>query len=224
MKWADLPKGFTAEPIDWPEPQPVLMFKSRPRATSATSVLPIKITRPPTSPKAPQVTLGGKAIWMVCARQCNPASREMSLTLPVKASPTPAYDAEWHKKFEAERPIRPQASQAWSAQVATRTEAKIKHHTLTLTPKPGARPLSKEEAASSSTLPRTASSTPTSPRKSSSRTTRSHHRSYRSRIHPRRPPTVLSGVILRLSSWENAATWRCIRVTPRAKVERDCIS
>ena len=46
IKWKNLPPGFTADSITWPEPQSVLMFQIKAQGYERDVVLPIKITPP----------------------------------------------------------------------------------------------------------------------------------------------------------------------------------
>lgn len=131
IKWLSLPPGFTAEPIDWPEPEPVLMFQIKAQGYERDVVLPIRITPPAELQEGETLTFTGKASWMCCNRECHPGFKDLSITLPVRKMAAPDLDSKWHEKFEAERAIRPRASTAWSSTL----EAAGK--TLTLTLKPG---------------------------------------------------------------------------------------
>lgn len=142
IQWEGLPEGFKAEPIDWPEPERVLMFQIKAQGYERDVVLPIKITPPATLAEGSTVTLKGKAVWMCCNRECNPGFKDLSIQLPVRKAATPGFDAKWKAKFEAELALRPQSSDKWTA----KAETKDKQITVTLTPKPGAQSLSAEDA------------------------------------------------------------------------------
>ena len=81
IEW-QLPDGFTAGEIEWPEPQSVKMAQIKAQGFERDVLLPIKIT-PPANLKAGQVVqLRGNASWMVCAQRCNPGFAEVRLELP----------------------------------------------------------------------------------------------------------------------------------------------
>lgn len=143
IAWKDLPAGFKAEPIDWPEPEPVLMFQIKAQGYERDVVLPIRITPPADLKDGSMVKLSGKASWMCCNQECNPGFQDLVIELPVKHSNKPAYDTEWRPKFERERALRPSASQAWQASA----EESEKTISLTLKPKSKAAKISAEAAA-----------------------------------------------------------------------------
>ena len=142
ITWQNLPAGFKAEPIDWPEPEPVLMFQIKAQGYERDVVLPIRIT-PPANLKAGAVAkLAGKASWMCCNQECNPGFKDLAIELPVSSGTTPDFDAAWREKFEQERTLRPSASAAWQAKAAE-SEKTI---ALTLKPLPNAAKISAEAA------------------------------------------------------------------------------
>ena len=141
IKWKDLPAGFTAEPITWPEPESVLMFQIKAQGYERDVVLPIKITPPAGLKDGATVTLAGKAAYMCCNRQCNPGFEDLSITLPVKAA-SPATTG-WHDKIHHELALQPRTSETWNA-TSVEGEEKI---VLTLKPGPGAAAISADEAA-----------------------------------------------------------------------------
>ena len=143
ITWQYLPAGFKVEPIDWPEPEPVLMFQIKAQGYERDVVLPIRITPPAGLKEGSVVKLGGKASWMSCNQECNPGFKDLVIELPVKHADSPAYDAEWRTKFEHERALRPSESEAWQASAAE-SEKTI---ALTLTPQPNAVKVSAEAAA-----------------------------------------------------------------------------
>lgn len=143
IAWKDLPAGFKAEPIDWPEPEPVLMFQIKAQGYERDVVLPIRITPPVDLKDGAVVKLGGKASWMCCNQECNPGFKDLVIELPVKRADAPVYDAEWRSKFEHERALRPEASAAWQAR-AVESDKTIE---LTLKPKANAAKFSTDAAA-----------------------------------------------------------------------------
>ena len=143
IQWKDLPAGFKAEPITWPEPQSVLMFQIKAQGYERDVVLPIKITPPADLKDGSRITLAGKASYMVCNRQCNPGFEDLSLTLPVKATPQPAMNKPWHDKIHHELDLRPRPSSTWTASAAEGEEKIV----LTLKPGIGAGAISAADAA-----------------------------------------------------------------------------
>lgn len=135
IQWNSLPEGFKAEPIDWPEPEHVLMFTIHAQGYERDVVLPIRITPPQTLVSGTRVRLEGKASWMCCARQCNPGFVDLSIELPVLQKETADFDPVWHPKFETERALRPLQSQAWTSEAWRTKDQRV---LLTLIPKAGA--------------------------------------------------------------------------------------
>jgi thiol:disulfide interchange protein DsbD len=212
--WEDLPKGFTAKPIDWPEPQPVLMFQIKAQGYERDVVLPIRITPPTDLKDGTSITLQGKALWMACARECNPGFKELSITLPVKLTSAAAYDPKWHSKFDAERVTRPRTSDAWQAKITS----KDKHHTLTLTPKTNARPLTRDEASKLVFFTEDGIIDSDKPQKIE---LRENGEVVIELIEAEYivggRPKALTGVILRKSGWERDGEWRCMRISASLK-------
>ena len=141
IKWLDLPAGFKADPISWPEPEGVLMFQIKAQGYERDVVLPIRVTPPETLKAGTSITLSGQAAYMCCNRECHPGFQKISITLPVKnEAPCPS---EWAKKIHHELSLRPAASKAWTA-TAIESATDI---VLTLTPGKGASQLSPAEAS-----------------------------------------------------------------------------
>ena len=82
MEWK-LPKGWKAEPIEWPEPERVFMFQIKAQGFHGEKLLPMRITPPKKLQTGKTVKLEGKARWMCCGRDCNPGFKELSVELPV---------------------------------------------------------------------------------------------------------------------------------------------
>lgn len=114
MKW-NLPKGWQAGELIYPEPERTLMFKIKAQGFDRDVMLRAQITPPSNLKPGEQVTLTGKASWMCCGSTCHPGSMDLSLTLPVAS--TAALDSRWHKLIEAERARAERSSDAWSAAV-----------------------------------------------------------------------------------------------------------
>lgn len=142
VQWK-LPPGFQAGEIEWPEPEPVLMFKIKAQGFERDVVLPVKITPPKGLQTGGTIRLEGKTSWMSCARTCHPGFTDVALELPVKAD-EPVMDDRWSAAFAKERALQPRPSVAWKAS-AIESEQTI---TLTLVPSsPKARKISAAEAA-----------------------------------------------------------------------------
>jgi DsbC/DsbD-like thiol-disulfide interchange protein len=134
----DLPKGFSATPLQYPAPERTLMFQIKAQGYERDILLWATVT-PPTSIKSGEsITLRGKAAWMACAQSCHPGFKDLSLTLPVDSS-APRANPKWAPVFIKEQATIPQPSDAWIA-TATEHDKKL---VLTLSPaSPEARPIS----------------------------------------------------------------------------------
>jgi thiol:disulfide interchange protein DsbD len=134
IEWS-LPPGFTAGPLEYPEPETTMMFQIRAQGYERDVLLQTRITPPANLRLGEKITLTGKATWMCCGRTCNPGTLPLSVTLPV-AKKT-AFDPQWRPLFEKERAAYSHPSSAWQASAIEDD----KNVTLTLRPKsPDARP------------------------------------------------------------------------------------
>ncbi len=111
IEW-QLPPGFKAGDIEWPEPQRVLMYQIKAQGYEGDVLLPIKITPPKDLPLGSKVVLQGKASWMCCGRECNPGFKDLSITLPVSEEVTRLDEAQ-HVKFEQARNTKPKTLAGW---------------------------------------------------------------------------------------------------------------
>ena len=109
-----LPPGWSAAEIQWPEPEPVLMFAIKAQGFHGEKLLPIKITPPKNLPPGQSVLLEGKARWMCCGRDCNPGFQDLSISLPVAAQ-APVPDARWDKLFAQSLASAALESTDWTA-------------------------------------------------------------------------------------------------------------
>jgi thiol:disulfide interchange protein DsbD len=114
----NLPPGWKAGDIEWPEPERVFMFKIQAQGLHGEKILPIRITPPADLPPGP-VTLGGKARWMCCARNCSPGFQDLSIDLVVSKK-KPAPDSRWSPLFKESLDSVPRPSADWSTRVARR--------------------------------------------------------------------------------------------------------
>ncbi|MFZ4767072.1 MAG: protein-disulfide reductase DsbD domain-containing protein, partial [Roseimicrobium sp.] len=111
MAW-QLPPGWRAEPIEWPEPERVFMFQIKAQGFHDEVLLPMKLTPPRELVPGTRVTLQGKATWMCCGRDCNPGFRDLALSLPVQTGP-PSLDRTWSAAFERARATVAQPALGW---------------------------------------------------------------------------------------------------------------
>ncbi len=127
MNW-HLPEGWTAAPIEWPQPELVHMFQIRAQGFHGEVVLPMKLTPPASMKPGDRVVLAGQAAWMCCGRDCNPDFANLTLSLPVAEAAQP--DEKWAKAIskslaDTPKPLPP----GWQA-TATRDKERV---TLRLT-------------------------------------------------------------------------------------------
>ncbi|MCB1279337.1 protein-disulfide reductase DsbD domain-containing protein [Prosthecobacter sp.] len=127
MKW-DLPRGWKAGELVYPEPERTLMFKIKAQGFDRDVMLRTEITPPSNLKIGEQVLIGGKASWMCCGNTCHPGSMELTLMLPV--AETAELNSKWHKLLDQERAHAERTSDAWSATASEKGE------TITLSLRP----------------------------------------------------------------------------------------
>jgi thiol:disulfide interchange protein DsbD len=111
-KWT-LPQGFTAGPIEWPEPQRVFMYQIAAQGYHGEVMLPVRITPPKDLKPGTVVKLATRASWMCCGQDCNPGFQDLTLELPVKDVPaTP--DQHWQKLFQLAHQSVPGKLEGWN--------------------------------------------------------------------------------------------------------------
>jgi DsbC/DsbD-like thiol-disulfide interchange protein len=131
-----LPEGFKAGPLEYPEPEATKMFQIKAQGYDRDVLLQTEVQAPADLKPGGSITLRGRAAWMCCANTCHPGTQELSLSLPVAAVSSP--DPLWQPRFAQERARYAQPSEAWSA------EASEEGLNVTLTLRPAsvkARPL-----------------------------------------------------------------------------------
>ncbi|MDZ4404582.1 protein-disulfide reductase DsbD domain-containing protein [Prosthecobacter sp.] len=111
LKW-NLPKGWKAGELVYPEPERTLMFKIKAQGFDRDVMLRTEITPPPNVKIGDQITLSAIASWMCCGNSCHPGSMELSLTLPV--AETAELNSKWHKLLDEERARVEQSSDVWT--------------------------------------------------------------------------------------------------------------
>jgi len=127
IEW-NLPKGFTADPIEWPAPQRVMMFTVIAQGFEGECVLPIRIHPPADLAPGGQIELKGKASWMCCGNDCNPGFKDLAISLPVARDGGPLEP--WAGRIAAARLAQAAPLQGWKA-IATREKDYV---TLRLSP------------------------------------------------------------------------------------------
>lgn len=127
MKW-NLPRGWKAGALIYPEPERTLMFQIKAQGFDRDVMLRAEITPPADLSPGDSVALTGTASWMCCGRTCHPGAKELSLRLSVAMES--ALDEKWHKLLNEERARAEQPSKAWSA------SASEKDNVITLRLKP----------------------------------------------------------------------------------------
>src|SRR6266478_3945707 len=80
-----LPTGFTASDISWPNPERIRLGPAMSYGYSNEVVLPTQLTAPANLVPGTQVTVAGRASWLVCEKECIPEEAPVSLSLPVVA-------------------------------------------------------------------------------------------------------------------------------------------
>lgn len=113
LKW-DLPKGWKAGPLVYPEPERTWMFQIKAQGFDRDVMLRTQITPPADLKPGAQITLSALASWMCCGNTCHPGAMRLSLTLPVAASTR--MNEKWHALMQAERARAERTSEAWKAE------------------------------------------------------------------------------------------------------------
>ncbi len=114
-----LPPGFAAGAIEWPYPRRIPVGPAMSYGYEDEVILPIEISAPASLEPGSQVTLSGRASWLVCEKICLPEEATVRLTLPVgPATPDPAGAA----LIDAARRALPQPS-PWPASFTASADA-----------------------------------------------------------------------------------------------------
>lgn len=112
MTW-DLPAGFKAGPLEYPEPEATMMFHIKAQGYERDVLLQTLITPPQHLVPGSDIILSGKAAWMCCGRTCHPGSMKLQIRLPVAQSAES--HPQWAARFAQERAAYAQPSAAWLA-------------------------------------------------------------------------------------------------------------
>ena len=102
VKW-DLPPGFHAGAIQWPAPIRHVEPGDMKVNIYQDEVMLLVVITPPAHINPGKVTLQCKVDWLACKESCIPGSAELSLTLPIAQTATPA-NSKLFGKYSAQIP------------------------------------------------------------------------------------------------------------------------
>lgn len=108
VEW-ELPDGVEVGGIQWPYPEKIDQGPLSSYGYSQEVLLPMSVTVSEDF-DGTEVTLAGKAVWLICADVCLPAEQQVEATIPV-GEPTP--DPESVSQFEAARNAFPVELTGW---------------------------------------------------------------------------------------------------------------
>ena len=130
LKW-DLPEGFSAGEIQWPNPDRVKMAIYTAYGFKRDVLLIVKIEPPGDLEAGKRVELRASGAWMACSKTCHPGWGEFELSLPVSEVEEPEFDPTWRSKFEILRDRRPAILKGWDLTAIRKSEKELE---LKLTP------------------------------------------------------------------------------------------
>jgi DsbC/DsbD-like thiol-disulfide interchange protein len=102
IEWT-LPEGFTAGPIQWPQPEVVKMAQLDAYGYENEAVLLVDLQAPPDLKAPADVILKAKVVYMACASSCHPGFKDMEMRVPVAVAGKPRVNEEMHRLFEESR-------------------------------------------------------------------------------------------------------------------------
>lgn len=210
MAW-ELPEGFKAGELEYPEPESVLMFRIKAQGYERDVLLQTVITPPGNLKPGDKVTLRGKATWMCCGNTCHPGNGELSLELPVAARSDD--DARWKPVFEKEREAYARTSEVWQAE-ASESGLKV---TLTLRPGKGAQSFAAGETVIFFTEDGWINSDEPQPQQVNADGSLTVHLTRADVYLGKGIPDRLAGVVQRKSGWEMGQSWRSLSLAPALK-------
>lgn len=216
MKW-DLPKGWKAGPLVYPEPERTLMFKIKAQGFDRDVMLRTEITPPSNLKPGTQITLTGKASWMCCGNTCHPGTMDLNLTVPV--AETAEVNEKWHNLLDAERARAERRSDAWTATASEKAETL----TLQLKPVSDAARVSKNQREADRIIVFTedgwfdTDKPQTIQRHDDGSLTITLIKA--DTYLGNGPPPTLRAIVRNDNGWEKDAGWRCLQIAPR--IQRD---
>lgn len=215
MKW-DLPRGWKAGELVYPEPERTLMFRIKAQGFDRDVMLRAEITPPSNLKVGEQVTIGGKASWMCCGKTCHPGSMELTLTLPV--AETSEVNSKWHKLLLQERARAEQRSEAWSASASEKGET----ITLSLEPVSAEARVSKNQREADKIIVFTEDGWFDTDKP---QVIQRHEDGSltitltRADVYlDKQPPQTLRAIVRNDDGWVKGENWRCLQIAP--KIER----
>jgi thiol:disulfide interchange protein DsbD len=114
ISW-ELPAGFTAGDIRWPQPRRIPTPPLTSLGYEGEVLLVVTIVPPGDLAAGSVVALRGRAEWLACKESCVPGEAQVVLDLPVVAGP-PAPDPRWAPQLAAaRRSVPPVAPAQWRA-------------------------------------------------------------------------------------------------------------
>jgi thiol:disulfide interchange protein/DsbC/DsbD-like thiol-disulfide interchange protein len=114
IEWT-LPEGIQAGEIQWPVPERYVTGPLVSYIHHDEVALLVDITPPSELSSGSSVRLSALVNWLVCETQCEQASQEFSLEIPVGTGP-PEADLRWVDLFRESRARLPKVMEAWSIQ------------------------------------------------------------------------------------------------------------
>lgn len=205
----DLPSGFKAGPLEYPEPESVLMFRIKAQGYERDVLLQTVIMPPADLAPGQTIPLKGKATWMCCGSSCHPGHRPVSLAMPVANESRP--DAKWQPLFEKERAAYARRSEAWTA-TAKEEGPKV---TLTLKPGSSARPLTAGETVIFFTEDGWINSDEAQPQSLGADGNLTLHLTRADVYLSKTIPANLQGIVQRVEGWELGQAWRSLSISPK---------
>ena len=211
MAW-NLPKGWKAGPLVYPEPERTLMFQIKAQGFDRDVMLRTEVTPPANLKLGDSVTLAGKASWMCCGSACHPGAMDLSLTLPVAASSV--LNQKWHALLEAERARAERPSDAWKAEASE----KGRDITLTLRPTDARAALRQSQREAEKLIVFTEDGWFDSDKPQTitlhSDGTLSIRLIKADTYLGGKPPTTLRCILRHDDGWVKGETWRCLQIAP----------
>jgi DsbC/DsbD-like thiol-disulfide interchange protein len=207
IQW-QLPEGFTAGELEYPEPDSIFMFRIKAQGFKRDVLLQTVITPPSNLPLGKSVLIHGKATWMCCGDSCHPGQKELSLTLPVAA--TSSTHVQWQPLFEKARQAYPQSSTVWTTQ-ASEDGLKV---TLVVRPKEGARSFTADEKIIFFTEDGWINTDEPQPQELAADGSLTIHLTRADVYLGKTVPDQLHGLLQREGGWEPGATWRSLTIAP----------